>query len=154
MSARREVAYPSLRFTVPGDPRPQGAVARNPHTHGVFHRDGPRLRAYRSAVALVGSQTARRQRWESPTPFDRIIVDVSFNLRRPRSTAYPGCTRAPDLDKLLRALFDALTESGVIVDDGQITSAQARKGWARPGEEGSVDVYIENQGEPPTRGVR
>ena len=38
---------------------------------------------------------------------------------------------APDLDKLCRAIGDALTQSGVLRDDALIAEWVARKQWAR-----------------------
>lgn len=73
-----------------------------------------------------------------------ICVDVQFCFSRPRShygtgrnaaqvrPAAPSGAHAqkPDLDKLLRALGDSLTQAGVIRDDTQITRLDAGKFWS------------------------
>ena len=48
-----------------------------------------------------------------------------------KDSAPGGKATAPDLDKLCRALGDALTQSGVLRDDALIVEWVARKQWAR-----------------------
>jgi crossover junction endodeoxyribonuclease RusA len=59
-----------------------------------------------------------------------IAVAVTFTVKKPASApkkrrTYPA-TR-PDVDKLARCVLDALTASGCIKDDGQVTTLIARK---------------------------
>lgn len=76
--------------------------------------------------------------------FDRDVpIAVLLVFAMPRTTAMPTTHRGrarhhtvkPDLDKLERAVNDALTLSGVIGDDAQITSVDKRKRYARIGED-------------------
>jgi len=74
--------------------------------------------------------------WDGPA-----AVRVVFYLRKPKE---PHCNTSPDtkpdLDKLLRALGDAL-EGSVVTQDSRIVEWSGIKRWARPGEE-RVDVEV------------
>jgi len=77
-----------------------------------------------------------------------IDVDLTFYLPRPKSvsvTARPLPTVKPDVDKLERAVLDAMTMSGVIADDAQITDTSTRKRYAddtRPGLVLIIDTAV------------
>lgn len=59
--------------------------------------------------------------------------------------ACPPDRRTRDLDNLLKALLDALSEAGVFKDDGQIDRLTIERGEVVKG--GMVTVRIESQGE-------
>lgn len=52
------------------------------------------------------------------------------HLLRDNAPRFPDNRGSKDLDKLLRAAFDALTDAGVWADDSQVVHAVARKLWA------------------------
>ena len=72
-----------------------------------------------------------------------VTVDLTFLLPRPkghfgtgrnagklRDSAPTHHTTKPDLDKLIRAVLDALTSAGVWGDDSQVWGLAAAKGYA------------------------
>lgn len=72
-----------------------------------------------------------------------LRVDITYYLARPRYHYRTGARahelkpaapvyvdKKPDLDKLNRATFDALTQSGLIKDDAQIASGLTEKRYA------------------------
>lgn len=66
-------------------------------------------------------------------PFDGpVSVEISFYLPRPKSS--PKWRRwphtRPDLDKLCRSTFDALTDANVWGDDGSVVELHATKHYA------------------------
>lgn len=78
-----------------------------------------------------------------------VRVTAGFYLPRPKSlprrvTAH---TKAPDLDKLARSVFDALTRV-CFRDDAQVVELVAQKLYAAEGDVPHVDISIE-----PTRGA-
>lgn len=80
---------------------------------------------------------------------DGVRMTIGFYLPRPkhlprRVTAH---TKAPDLDKLARSIFDACTRV-VFQDDAQVVDLVAMKRYAVFGEAPHVDIRIE-----PTAGV-
>lgn len=75
---------------------------------------------------------------------DGVRVTIAFYLPRPKSlpkrvTAH---TKAPDLDKCVRGLNDALSRV-VFHDDAQVVDLVAMKRYAAPGELPHVDIRVE-----------
>lgn len=73
-------------------------------------------------------------------PAGAVVVALDFVMPRratePKRTT-PAHTRKPDLDKLIRAVLDALT--GIVVtDDAQVTGIVASKRTAAVGEQPGV----------------
>lgn len=76
-------------------------------------------------------------------------VDATFTLKRPKAhyrsngelklTAPTLCALRPDLDKLARAVGDALTQSAVVRDDSLIVRWQLEKVY---GEQPGVQVVL------------
>lgn len=80
------------------------------------------------AAAATGVRFARRE---------PVALAVVFRLPVQRGEI-PGqrCTRAPDADKLQRALLDALQHAGMLSDDAQVAHVEAEKYIAAPGAAG------------------
>jgi crossover junction endodeoxyribonuclease RusA len=73
-------------------------------------------------------------------------VRLEFVMPRPTSTpkrSTPAAIRKPDLDKLVRAVFDAITSSGCIADDARIVQLNASKRLAELGETAGCHIRIE-----------
>ena len=126
MSARE------VQFQVAGIPAPQGSHraftppgARFP----VVTDDNPNTKPWRAVVAYAAMQVRPQ-----PLFAGAVTLTVRFYLPRPKSlpkrVQYP--TKRPDIDKLQRALFDAL--KGIIWnDDAQVTMVMATKHYGDPG---------------------
>lgn len=134
--------------TIPGTPQQQGSKT-------VYHRrtvDSNKNLAPWRADAIWYLRRAMQQQmvvqYTGP-----VLVRATFMYRRP--AAHYGTGRnalilkpsaptfkasAPDLDKLQRALGDALTQAGVLRDDCLIVGWHTRKLW---GEAGEVQLSIE-----------
>lgn len=139
-----------LTFTVRGLPVAQGsarAFVVGNRAIIATQANNPRspLGAWRTAIATE----ARAAMGFEPLFDGPVYVDVFFGMPRPRSHYLPANSRRPipllrseaplahsgkpDLDKLSRAMFDALTNV-VWRDDGQVAELRARKGYMdRPG---------------------
>jgi len=123
----------ALSFTVYGKPAPQGSMKafRNKYTgRAMLTSDNKLLKPWRQEVA----QTAMlfwKQSFDVATP---VQVELDFYFARPKSASVkrrPGMTVKPDVDKLVRAIFDALT--GIVIhDDSQIVNVTARKHYGDP----------------------
>lgn len=58
-------------------------------------------------------------------------MSIDFYLPKPKKTKFGSRPAGkPDADKLARAVNDALTESGLIVDDARVVSLHVHKRWA------------------------
>jgi len=129
---------PGLTIVVPGIPVPQGslrAFARNGHAWATS--DNPRTRPWKAAVTSAAAELVEQ------TGFAKLIhqaiaVRVTFRLPRPKGhygrrgllpSAPPYPNVLPDLDKLARAILDALT--GIVWrDDAQVVRLAVEKVYA------------------------
>lgn len=119
-------------FTVPGIPQPQGSARAFMPKRGKFPvvtSDNPKVKGWRQTVAQVARTVYRGDPIEGPV---RIVA--AFYLYRPRSLRVDKShVTRPDVDKLGRAIGDALT--GVLyLDDGQVTQFKVTKAYAAAGE--------------------
>lgn len=126
-------------FTVFGTPRPQGSKRSFPHAKTkeiVMVDDNEKLKSWRQEMAWTAWQHRPPELLICP-----IYVNARFYFSRPMSVSVkkrPHMTTIPDLDKLLRALFDAIT--GVIINnDSQVVFVSAHKEYGDPAR---VEVEI------------
>jgi crossover junction endodeoxyribonuclease RusA len=78
---------------------------------------------------------------------EALIVKIVFVMPRPKATsktrATPPAVKKPDLDKLERAVLDALTSAGVYADDSQVVALYGYKRLAELGEPTGAMIHIE-----------
>ena len=132
---------------VSGEAAPQGS--KTYLGRGRFQESSKRLRPWRRVVA----DAAEKQMAGRPLIAGPVRVDLLFVFARPAShlttRGTPNATgrRAPfpysrgDLDKLMRAIGDALTHT-VYADDKLIVSAGIDKRWGAPGEGASTTITV------------
>jgi Holliday junction resolvase RusA-like endonuclease len=114
-----------LTFWVEGTPVPQGS-------HSVFNGhvvdSNKGLKGWRGLVtgaaltALAGRDGFAKE--------DEVYVLLDFYMPRGRTVKRRRPTVKPDLDKLVRAILDALTASHMWVDDGQVVSIHTQQFYA------------------------
>lgn len=118
----------TVTFEVIGLPAPQGSKTRMPS--GVMVEANKRTKPWRDSVAAA----AREQADVAGMLDGPLVLQVCFRFPMPASR--PKAVRArgeawkkstPDLDKLVRAVGDALTQSGLIADDARIVRVVAEK---------------------------
>lgn len=135
-----------LTVFVPGLPAPQGSKRARP-----IYRGRGEAREFTGKVAQTESSKNVKP-WRSDirdrltddygqpvARFDGpVAVELAFVVKRPIGTpktrATPPATKKPDLDKLVRAVFDAITSAGVWVDDSAAVDVHATKRIAELGE--------------------
>ena len=108
-------------FDVPGRPRTQGSAALvvDPSTGKPRMLKRPGEKAHREAAAWIARQESAKAGW--PAKYrGTVLLEVDFHL-----THKGG--QAPDLDKLLRLIFDALVIGQVLKDDSQVVAVSANK---------------------------
>lgn len=107
-----------IEFRVDGQPVPQGSMkVINGH---VIHTRGSALASWRSSIALAARKAGA---FPSREP---ITITMTFIFSRPRTVKRLEPTVPPDLDKLVRAVLDALTAIAY-VDDSQVVELYAKK---------------------------
>jgi Holliday junction resolvase RusA-like endonuclease len=137
----------SISFYVPGIPATQGSKTLA-HANGnvwMRERNAAQLKVWRDAVIVIARQAANRARWhvEADTP---VKVEVLFYLPKPPTSKRPNPTaqRDGDLDKLQRAVGDAIVQAGVLADDSQITTWNATKAWTPPQGQPGAWITVTN----------
>jgi crossover junction endodeoxyribonuclease RusA len=134
-----------IAFDVIGIAQPKGSSrafmpkgARFP----IVTSDNPRLKEWQQLVAYTAQQHVAK----AGQLGGAITLRVVFQLPRPASLPKKVVThtKRPDLDKLVRAVKDALTRV-VWVDDGQVSQVLARKVYASIGFPPGVHVEVEEQ---------
>jgi crossover junction endodeoxyribonuclease RusA len=130
---------PLLKFEVKGLAVPQGSkagVIRGKTKKGtpkvVMIDSATGLDAWRAQV-VSAAQLAAGHEW---TPVDApVMCQLWVFLPRPKATRfreYPA--GPPDVDKLQRAIGDALKMAKILTDDARIVQWIAGKRWAPPGQ--------------------
>lgn len=120
----------TVNLWVPGVPAPQGS--KRHVGRGVLVESSKRLPAWRAAVEHHARQWVGTHfgAWEPMV--GPVGVSVKFFLPRPeRCPRELPCVR-PDVDKLVRAALDALTNARIFGDDGQVVDLITRKRYADP----------------------
>ena len=125
-------------FYVEGVPIPQGSkTAKAINGRVVMWESNKKLKAWRDAITLQ----VQNYMVEQYSKQDYIKLVLTFEFCSPKSSKRAMPNVKPDLDKLTRAVFDALTKSGIYQDDAQVVSLRARKTYVRAG--GGVSIMIE-----------
>ena len=136
----------SFSFFVPGEPITEGSTRA--FTSGqrvvVTHDRGPELDQWRLKVAHAAQAAAQDAGWE-PRYDGPVAVTAAFFLPRPKSAKKRLVPHVkPDLDKLIRAVGDALApykQPGVLKDDSRIVTWHTSKYYADDYKPG-VLVYV------------
>jgi len=86
----------------------------------ILHSQGSALAVWRSTVALAA-------RLNGVKPLDGAVgIEITFRVKRPKTVKRDFPTVAPDLDKYIRGVLDALTGIGYN-DDSQVIDIKAEK---------------------------
>jgi crossover junction endodeoxyribonuclease RusA len=131
-----------IRFTVYGKPQPQGSTkgfvynAYNPRTNQMQARaaitsDNAKLKPWRQQVSQTAIEAAKGEIIPRGVP---VSVWLMFYFDPPKSLAKSASrlkTTKPDIDKLERAVLDALTDT-IFEDDAQVALVHKQKCFAQP----------------------
>lgn len=142
---------------VPGKPAPQGSKMARPIYKGrgeakeftgkvaQVESSKPGLEAWRAdvrAAFVVDGQPRIRFAKGEPVSMRLTFVmprPVGMSKRKPT----PPHTKRPDVDKLLRAVLDALTSAGVLADDCQVVEQYAVKRTAELDETPGCLIHLQ-----------
>ena len=129
-----------LTVFVPGQPAPQGSkryVGR-----GIMVESSKQVKSWRSDIrcALLTEGNEPLARFDGP-----VKIDVEFVMKRPTSAPKkitPPAVKRPDLDKLVRAVLDAISSAGIWGDDSQVIQASCSKRIAEINETPGCHLLI------------
>jgi Holliday junction resolvase RusA-like endonuclease len=114
-----------VSLSVVGDPASQGSHAIMQGR--IVQVNSSKHKAWRNAITQTALATLPTDWQPIDEPCELI---VNFYLPKPASVKRSLPTVSPDLDKLIRAVGDSLTDSGVVADDSRIVRISARKLYA------------------------
>lgn len=130
-----------ISFFVPGKAITEGSTRYLGVRGGkpIITHDNPELLAWRQKVADVAVLYARQAGWSLPLD-EPVIVRVAFTLKQLKKPQWSEAATVPDLDKLQRAIGDALgAEGSVLREDSRIYEWHAVKQY---GDKPGVQVTI------------
>lgn len=130
----------ALAFFVRGIPRPKGSLrpihrrrANGSCFYTLVEQGGFDLAQWRTQVALEAKKAVQGQ----PPLSGPLKLGLSFFLPRPssqpreqRGSEWAYTHLRNDLDKLQRAVFDAMTDAALYADDSQVVAVLAEKRYA------------------------
>lgn len=121
----------SFSFLAVGDPISQGSKTnvrdKDGNVVGSRESNDRRLRPWRTVLTDAARAGHRRARIDGALD-GPLEVWVDFHLRRPQARRWAIWAKAkPDIDKLQRALLDALKVAGTITDDARVVRVHAQK---------------------------
>lgn len=79
-----------------------------------------------------------------------VNVSFIFSMPRAKSNTKKQMIQKPDIDKLIRSVMDALTDSAIIEDDCRVVSLTAQKKWADDLQPGVFIAVWPNHDTPTT----
>jgi Holliday junction resolvase RusA-like endonuclease len=133
-----------MYIRVYGDPAPQGSkTARMVNGHVVMWESSKKLPGWRESVVMAAKvvfMENNRQALLGP-----VSLHCTFFMPRPKSVSRQYPNTAPDLDKLLRGIGDALQIAGVISNDGQIVAITAKKVYSEVPADNGVEIWLTKQ---------
>lgn len=129
-----------VEFRVDGVPAPQGSkTAYRRGARVILVESSDRLPAWRDTVTLAARRVKRPDAWlDTATPLEAVY---RFRLPRPKTVKRALPTVKPDLDKLTRAIGDALTDARLYGDDAQVVRLTVEKTYGTPGVEIEIKDY-------------
>jgi Holliday junction resolvase RusA-like endonuclease len=129
-----------LIYEIEGTPVPQGSFRHI--GQGRIIAANPKLNQWRETIANQIRQQGHPSPIEAP-----IKVSLEFVLPRPKTVTrkHPITRSSYDVDKLIRAVFDAISlekYAQVIKDDSQIISVKASKRYESSNFKPGVQIYL------------
>lgn len=127
-----------LSTFVPGRPAPQGS--KRYIGNGISIESSAAVKPWRADIREhVTTQ------YTNPPHDGPLSVNLVFVMPRPTGTpkrSTPPAIKRPDLDKLTRAVFDALGSAGLWRDDSQVTQLTAAKRLAEREETPGCHITV------------
>jgi crossover junction endodeoxyribonuclease RusA len=132
-----------LDVFVPGRPAPQGSKSY------MGRGQGGNVRMVESSKAVKPWRSDIRSyvidAYRGPQIATAVAIELEFVMPRPSATPKrrtPPAIRRPDLDKLVRAVLDAIGSAGLWKDDSQVVCQIAAKRLAEVDEQTGCRIRV------------
>jgi crossover junction endodeoxyribonuclease RusA len=133
-----------LTFFVPGTPAAQGS--KRHVGNGRMIEQSANVGPWRERIAIAAHNfSLENNRLDLPVtgrPLSATLKFVMPRLKSMKQPTPPPAIRRPDLDKMQRAVFDALTDI-IYTDDAAIIDITATKRYAQPNETPGVHITVQ-----------
>ena len=135
-----------VQFWTPGAPAPEGSKVFKGFSgsgRAILVESSKALKPWRERGALFARKAMADAGYSAPF-IGPVTVDLAFVLPRPKSAPKSkpvAAVKRPDLDKLVRACLDAITNI-CVGDDSQVVGLKASKRIALPGEEPGCRITV------------
>jgi Holliday junction resolvase RusA-like endonuclease len=130
-----------MYIRVYGDPAPQGSkTAKVIRGKAIMWESSKKLPGWRESVVMAAKVSFMEN--NNMQLLGPVTLHCKFYMPKPKSVSRKYPNIAPDLDKLLRGIGDALQISGVISNDAQIVSIDAHKVYADTPADNGVEVWL------------
>lgn len=123
----------TLEFRIPGTPVQQGSKRGFSRKGSTFVQIVDDNKAKLKPWRVTVKEHAAKALGSSAGFTDACFVLLDFHMPRPKSVRRLRPSVKPDIDKLTRAILDALTDSGVLKDDALVVSLHVEE-WYADGE--------------------
>ena len=147
------IAPLAISLFIAGRPAPQGSK------RGMHHKQSGKIILLESSKRVAPWRQDVRQAFTGPDgralivfpPGWPILVIAEFVMPRlasfPKTRPTPPHTKKPDLDKLIRAVLDAIGSAGVWTDDSQVNRVQGlSKRYAERDEPSGCHIVLRSEG--------
>lgn len=119
-----------ITFFVPGVPAPQGSkTAKCVNGKAIMWEASAKVKEWRATVTATAQIQMIAKHIETITDPVELVLD--FRLPKPKSVKRDTPDVKPDLDKLVRAVGDALTKSQIYKDDALVIALSASKSYSQ-----------------------
>lgn len=136
---------PSLTFTVDGTPAPQGSKkAYNRGGRTILVESSKKLPAWRAKITATSHAAMHRTNTTPARRGEPVTINLTFRMPRPKAwgkNRHDPMTQRPDVDKLARAVLDALT-GPIMQEDSQVTHLTATKQRTPAGTTPGCDITV------------
>ena len=130
-----------MHIRVYGDPAPQGSkTGRVINGKAIMWESSKKLPGWRESVVMAAKVSLMEN--NNMQILGPVTLHCTFYIPKPKSVTRKYPNVAPDLDKLLRGIGDALQIAGVISNDAQIVSIDAHKVYAETPADNGVEVWL------------
>lgn len=122
-----------LEFIVYGTPGPQGSKSYKGTTASgipMFSESSAKVKPWRQDVKFAALEAVKDQNPPHVAADCALAVHIHFTLPRPKSARKSPLLmpkKQPDVDKLVRSTFDAISEAGIWVDDSRVCELHTTK---------------------------
>lgn len=131
----------TLKISIPLASKPQGSknIYRTPKGQTVVVEASKNLKTIRQQFSDLIAKAAEDQGWIKPPKNTPITLNIVFTFKRGKTVTRQHHTTVPDGDKLNRFIGDAITRSGIWLDDAQVTHWTGSKQY---GDTDQTDITI------------